>query len=153
MFKQGESYLLIEDSLKKVCSLFKGVLKDERKALVIWRNHPIKECEYQKSLDISTLWLTNINTSAVHLKPTEIEQLSYTIEKYMSENQGCAVMFCSIDYLISYNDFNEVLHLIQSIKDFAAEYSATFFVYVGKNTIDEKQEALLKQELNYDGEK
>ncbi|MBN2142427.1 DUF835 domain-containing protein [Candidatus Woesearchaeota archaeon] len=147
MFKHGESYLIFENNFDRVFAQFSELLNPKTKGLVVWRVHPQKEDAYIKGKDIRTKWITNINTSEAHLAPQDIEQLSYDLEHFMKDNFGGAVLLLCVEYLISFNSFQDVLHLIQTIHDFAAEYGCVFIVQVSKGTLEKQQENLLRQEL------
>jgi hypothetical protein len=148
----GNQYLIVDETSDKVCCIFKS-LAEKNKGLVVWRVHPHQCANYQNSNKITKIWLTNVDTAAIHLRPKELEQLCYDIEKFMNENKGSAVLLSSIEYLISFNSFAEILHLIQNLRDIAADNSITFIVYVGKKTLSVQEEELLKQELIFVGDK
>jgi hypothetical protein len=148
--KFGESYLLTNRSLDEAFDLFYDEADSDKKGLVIWRNHPKKISS--KNKNIKAIWITNISSESEHLQPHEIEQLSYNIEQFMSENEHSIVMLSSIEYLVSFNTFKEILHLIQTAKDLAAEHNVLFLTYIGTSTLDKQEENLLRQELIVVGE-
>lgn len=149
--KFGESYLITNRIFDDASELFYKEAGDDKKGLIIWRNHPKKT--NGKNKNIRTIWITNISSESEHLQPHEIEQLSYNIEQFMSENEHSVVLLSSIEYLVSFNTFKEILHLIQTAKDLAAEHNVLFLTYIGTSTLDIQEENLLRQELTVVGER
>ncbi|MBN1792716.1 DUF835 domain-containing protein [Candidatus Woesearchaeota archaeon] len=152
MFKSGESYLIIEKNDEKVLSLFSSTLSGDKKGMVVWRVHPQKEKEYFKGKNVTTKWVTNISTKEDHLSPHDLEQLSYDIECFMRNSFGGVILLLCVEYLISFNTFQDILHLVQTAHDFAAEYGCVLIVHVNEGTLDKQQESLLKQELTLVGD-
>jgi hypothetical protein len=155
MFKYGESYLIVENDFEKVFSVFAKLVSSDRKGMVVWRIHPQKDSPATKGLkgkQVKTKWITNISTKEEHLNPHELEQLSYDIEHFMEGSKGSVVVLFCIEYLISFNSFSDILHLVQTIKDYASEYGCIFMVHVGVGTLEKQQESLLRQELVFTGD-
>jgi hypothetical protein len=145
--KFGESYLISGVAFDSAYDLFVKQISNEHKGLLVWRTHPKKGMIDLKNKDIKTIWITNITTESEHLQPHEMEQLSYNIEKFMMQNKRSIVLLLSVEYLVSFNNFKDVLHLIQTLRDLAAEHEVLFLTYVGKDTLSRQEEGLLQQEL------
>jgi hypothetical protein len=145
--KFGESYLLVGESSDEAYDIFLKHVSGDKKGLLVWRTHPKKGLSELKGKDVKTIWITNISTESEHLQPHELEQLSYNIEKFMMQNKRSVVLMLSIEYLVSFNTFKDILHLIQTMRDLAAEHEVLFLAYVGKDTLSKQEEGWLKQEL------
>jgi len=152
MFKRGESYIIFENDIKKVFPVFLKLLSTEKKGMVIWRVHPCKQSEFFINGRVKAKWITNINTKEDHLSPHDLEQLSYDVEQFMKQNHDSTILLLGVEYLISFNSFQDILHLIQTIKDFTSEYGCIFIVHVSIGTLDHQQERLLLQELVFAGD-
>jgi len=149
--KCGESYLVIGKSIDEAYAIFSKFISEDKKGLIIGRDHPKKSIG-EKNKNIKSIWITNISSESEHLQPHELEQLSYNIEQFMAQNEKSAVFLLSVEYLVSFNSFKEILHIIQTTKDLAAEHNVMFLTYIGVNTLDSQEENLLRQELTVVGE-
>ena len=149
--KFGESYLLSGKDIDEAYALFFKMVSEDKKGLVIGRTHPKKGLS-EKNKNIKAIWITNISSESEHLQPHELEQLSYNIEQFMTQNEKSVIFLLSVEYLVSFNSFKEVLHIIQTTKDLAAEHNVMFLTYIGTNTLDTQEENLLRQELVVVGE-
>jgi hypothetical protein len=145
MFKTGSSYLIVGGNVKP---LFYSYCKSKsnRNALFVWRDHP-RELTLAQEKAANTIWITNIDTKEKHINPNDIEMISYFIENFIKKKQSSLVVLSCVEYLISYNLFNDVLHMIQTLKDLTADKGAILLIFVGKDTLEEQEENLLRNEL------
>ena len=151
MVKEGNSYLVLREKPAELFRELPGMI-GRSPVLLVGRDNPKKALAALRPLKVKNLWVTNIETKLPHVKPQEMEQLCYDIEKFMNENKGCAVILTATNYLITYTCFSDVLHMIQTLRDLASVNMTSVIVYVGCNTLDEKEENLLKQDLEMIGE-
>ena len=91
--------------------------------------------------------MTNVESAYESIRPQDIEQLSYLIEKFIKENKKSAVLIIGLEYIISYTSFEQAIHFIETIRDVALIHDCTFIVHIGKETMNKIQENLLEQEL------
>lgn len=150
MFTYGDSYLLVSKHPDECYELFKKQVNG-KKGLLITREPAHKVKDKLKTLSVTTIWLTNIVTDLHHVRPQDIEQLSYDIEKYMQKYNKSVVLLAGVEYLMSFTSFKEVLHLIQTIRDVAALYDVLLLISIGEKTFDETQLGILSQELKKAG--
>ena len=147
LLKFGESYLVSGSNIDEAYEIFLANVSTDKKGLLVWRNHAKKSMAELKGKDVKAIWITNISSELEHLQPHELEQLSYDIEKFMMQNKRSVVLLLSLEYLVSFNSFKDILHLVQTMRDLAAEHDVLFLAYVGVDTLSKQDEGLLKQEL------
>lgn len=93
------------------------------------------------------IWVSDIESNIEHIKPQNIEQLSFTTEKFVKNNQKPVVFLGSIEYLMSYNSFNKIFHMISNIKDYISLYQGILLVVMKENILSPQEQSLLSQEL------
>lgn len=150
MTEEKFAFLLRTKSAKEAYGFIDKYNKE--KHLIIISRDPASEIQkilHRKSYNI---WVTNIDTDIPHLKPYELEQMCYDIEKFITDMKDSIVLLCGTEYLISYNSFNQVYHMIHELKDLALVNKSILVVNIGNKTLMEKEENMLFQELSEIGD-
>lgn len=138
----GKSYLAKEEEKELIKKLLK---KAQGETLIISRNP--KSPQTGKNQKITNIWLTNIETEIKSIRPQDIEQLSFEIEKFIKNNKKSTVIVTGIEFIISYTSFEQTIHFIETIRDIAIIHDCTLIIHIGKDTLIKNQENLLEQEL------
>lgn len=146
MIKQSQSYLRITPRYEDFYEVGNGLIEN-KPALIISRD-PLKDTPYKDMKTVQYLWVSHIDEEKLkHYDPNNVEEIFYEIEHFVKKNQGGVILFAAIEYLISFNSFKEIFHLVQDVKDLVAVHNCSLVINIGINTLDQKEENLLKQEL------
>lgn len=142
----GEAFLVKENNKKKIFNNFNNRSADA-KVLVISREPPESLVKHFKT-HTHILWLTNTeNNESERIRPQELEQFSYIIERFIKSNRKSAILIMGVEFLISYTSFQQTIHLIQTIRDIVIVNDCTLIVNIGEGTLEAKEENLMKMEL------
>ncbi len=146
--KLKKTYLIKEVKPTLGFRLFVESINVGYKGLCISRMNPKTVISRYKMEDYPILWLSEMDTDK-SVEPTELEQLSYTILKYINENEQSIVLLDGLIYLINHNSFNTVLRFIQNIKDEVSIKKATMIVTLNPNALSEQELSILESELDW----
>ena len=144
ILKNGNSYIIEQESTYQSIDIFKKY--NENTILFISRENP-KKLLSKTNENKKIIWLTNITGFENTVKPNDIEQLGYDIEQFMQDKKNCTILLTGIEYLTEHTSFNQVLHIIQDLKDTASMHNSILIVIIGKKTFEDRQLNLLRQEL------
>lgn len=145
--KPGGSYLLEEQKNIKGSKFFLDQVNGGLFGLFVSRTVPQKLNGAFKKKNIQTVWVTDIKTEIEHIKPQHLEQICYTIESFVTKNSKSIVLFTGIEYLISFTSFNQVMHVIQNLRDITSVNNSILIFSVGVGTFSKQEQSLLEQEL------
>ncbi|MFH0875326.1 MAG: DUF835 domain-containing protein [archaeon] len=146
MLEKGKAYLLVSHSDNELCSNVKELAQNYESVLIVSRCPD--DCR-KKNTNYRQIWLTELDTTLEHIKPQNIEQICYEIEKFIVANKGRGnlVVIEGIEYLISYNAFKEIFHILNRLRDSALINNSILVVAIGNDTIPSHEENMLKQEF------
>ncbi len=143
--QKGNSYLMIDADYDEIMGLFKKLLKTGQDGLLITRQYPKKLITKYELDDVSVTWLSNVDREN-SISPKNLEKFSLNIEQFLAEKSGIIILD-GLDYLISNNDFRNILNLVQSLKDQVSINDALIIFTVNKKILGEGQMDMLRSEL------
>ncbi|UCE81545.1 MAG: isoleucine--tRNA ligase [Methanobacteriota archaeon] len=142
------SYLVEEDRPETSYKLFLGTLQKGMKGYCITRNYPAKIRTKFGIKDVPIIWLSNVGRDN-SIRPKDLEKLSLSLEKFLSQPDGGIVLLDGLEYLITNNNFITVLRLIQSLRDQVAINQSILLMAVNRSTLESHQLNLLEREVDY----
>lgn len=145
--KKGQSYLINEEKPKKSNEIFVNLVTHGVHGLYITRRPP-KEIRDEYGLKRTPIiWLTHEKISENHIDPTDIVELSHTIKEFIKKTTNGVVLLDGIEYLITQNEYKEILKFIQSLDDSIAISGSRLIIPIDSSTLTEQQFHLLKREM------
>jgi hypothetical protein len=144
--QEGESYLFSGETSDEAFKAFVDHALHGYKGLCITREKPESIAKRYRISKTSIFWLTNLR--GTEEKSTEtLTDVQLLIGSFLSENEKAVVLLDGLEYLISNNGFQPVYSFIQSKRSQIAQRKAIMIVPVNLETLDKKEQALLKREL------
>jgi membrane protein implicated in regulation of membrane protease activity len=136
----GTTYIVEE--MKSAQSLALFTKQSAGHGLAIIRNNP-----KQYSLpDAKVHWLTEVEGDG-NLHPTDLEEISYTINNYINNTKEAVVFVEGLEYLVNYNSFTKILHLFQVLKDNISLKQAILILPINPKTFEPQNLKLLEAEF------
>jgi multisubunit Na+/H+ antiporter MnhG subunit len=146
--KKGQSYLIDEERPIKSNEIFVNLVTHGAQGLYITRRFP-QEIRNAYNLKLTPIiWLTREKTEENHIDPTDLVELSYTIKEFIKKTSDGVILVDGLEYLITQNEYKEILKFVQSLKDSIATSLSRLIVPLDHSTLDEQQFHLLKREMN-----
>ena len=145
--KKGKSYLLKDETPDRALGLFHEMVTSGVPGLCITRTHPDTVREKYSLKDTPVLWLSTQQKYSPTLSPTDIGTIVHTIEEFMEQNEGSAVLIDGIDYLITNNGFDKILRVINDLKDITTIHKCTMLVHVTPPLLNEKEFSLFSRNM------
>jgi hypothetical protein len=145
--KVGHSYLIQEEKPEKATDVFVNLVTHGTQGLYITRRYP-KEVREAYNLKVTPIiWLTHEKTDEGHINPTDIVELSHTIKEFIKKTTDGVVLIDGLEYLITQNDYKDILKFIQSLTDSIAVSSSRLIIPIDPSSLDEQQFHLLKRDM------
>ena len=142
------SYLVEGDKPETAYDLFTSTLNKGIKGYCITRNYPDKIRSKFDLKDVPIVWLSDVGRDNA-IRPKDLEKLSLALEQFLSQADGGIVLLDGLEYLITNNNFNTVLRLIQSLRDQVAINKSILLMAVDRETLESHQLNLLEKEVDY----
>ncbi|MGB2581204.1 MAG: DUF835 domain-containing protein, partial [Thermoplasmata archaeon] len=142
------SYLVEGDEPETSYDLFISTLKKGIKGYCVTRNYPDKIRSKFDLKDVPIVWLSDVGKDNT-IRPKDLEKLSLSLEQFLSQADGGIVLLDGLEYLITNNNFNTVLRLIQSLRDQVAINKSILLMTVDRSTLEGHQLNLLEKEFDY----
>jgi len=79
------------------------------------------------------------------ISPTNLGILTNTLVRFVEENQDGVVLLDGLEYLISNNDFNKVLRVIDQVNDHISQSKSLMIIPVDPRAFSPKELALLER--------
>jgi hypothetical protein len=157
--ERGESYLIVDEvkNAPSTFNVFQKAVKQGLPGLCITRVFPPRAKEkYAETCtkEYQILWLSTTESSdgVASIKPGRFDhEMSKTIQTFLKDSKGI-VMLHGIEFLISNNDFPNILKFTQRIRDAASVSGGIFLIAVDPSTLDVIQYNNLKSEFTVYGE-
>jgi hypothetical protein len=147
ILKVGHSYLIQEEKPEKATDVFLNLVTHGTQGLYITRRYP-KEVRDAYNLKVTPIiWLTHEKTEEGHINPTDIVELSHTIKEFIKKTADGVVLIDGLEYLITQNDYKDILKFIQSLSDSIAVSSSRLIIPIDPSSLDEQQFHLLKRDM------
>lgn len=149
--KDGESYLIIDDVKRApiTFNLFLDAVEDGIPGLCFTRVFPSKIKEKFPDDDFPIFWLSSVDgAEGINtIKPRNFQdKISRIISAFLKSQHGI-FMIHGLEYLISNNEFKEVLNFIQQIRDTTSMNDGIFLLSVDPKAMDDKDFNSIKSEL------
>ena len=144
-FTEGNTYIVFEQKPNKSVKYFKDQVGPNKKGLYITRDNPNTIIEKLKTENVQICWLSRIEAEKI-TTVSGLHDLSILISNFLEENPKSAVFLDGIEYLISNNDFQRVLKLIQQVRDKVTTNNSQLFIAVNAQTLTEQEKNLIGRE-------
>jgi CBS domain-containing protein len=144
----GKTYLFLETKPEKSMRAFEDMVKHATPGLLITRDDPLfvrKKYGLEKT---PIIWLTNSSPTGEFIDPHNIVGLSLTINDYMINAEKSVVLLDGMSYLITQNQFDTILGLMQYLRDNSVKNNATLIIPLNPKTLEAKELELIKQEVD-----
>jgi hypothetical protein len=145
--ESGLMYIIEEDQPEKSVKLFLREKERGRDGLYITRSNPeyIKR-SYRLDDDTKITWLTTVKAASNVDSISGLQELSILISNFIDEHDKSVIHLDGLEYLISNNEFQMVLRLIQQVRDRVSTSESVVLVPVNSNALEQRQLTLLKRE-------
>ena len=145
--RKGHSYLIDEEKPVRSNEIFVNLVTHGAQGLYITRRYP-KDVREDYNLKLTPIiWLTREKTDESHVDPTDLVELSHTIKEFIKKTTDGVVFLDGVEYLITQNDYKEILKFIQSINDSIVTSNSRLIMPLDHSTVDEQQYHLLMREM------
>lgn len=146
----GRTYIVEESppdiSFDAFVNILSTVTEGSKKAvgLAVSRQHP--DLIRQKyGLEATPIFWLATRAGEDVISPTNLGILTDTLVRFVEENQDGVVLLDGIEYLISNNDFNKVLRVIDQVNDHISQSRSLMIVPVDPRAFSQKELALLER--------
>lgn len=141
------TFYLVEERLPEFSyEIFRTSILKNRPGMVITRDYP-PEIRRRFSLDDCEInWLTHL-VGENHINPTAIGLLLSRITGFIERTPKAVVLLDGVEYLISQNSYDRVLHFINQIRDMVVISDGTMIMPIDLRVVDEREQALLERNL------
>lgn len=143
----GYSFLIKEEIPDQAYDIFVDASKHGVPCLCVTREYPEKVKDRYGLKSVPFLWLSMDQEKSYARDPTNLALLYSDIKTFISENKKCMVLLSGVEYLISQNDFQKVLKLLQHLNDKIAVSDSILLMPVSPLTLPELQLKLLEKEM------
>ncbi|OGS42575.1 MAG: hypothetical protein A3K67_02295 [Euryarchaeota archaeon RBG_16_62_10] len=147
--KSGSSYLYTDKGVARAYEVFKRLLSEGRRGLVITRTHP-NRVQQLHGLDCPVMWIAKSTkpTGVMSLEPTRLMKIHSTVSDFIKANPGSAVLLDGLEYLITENGFGPVMKAIQLTNEEVAMTGSFLLVPVDPRTLETQQLGFLEREFS-----
>lgn len=152
--KSGSSYLFTDKGVVRAFEVFKKLVAEGRRGLVITRTHP-NRVQQLTGLDCPIMWIakaTKPTGGVMSLEPTRLMKIHSTISDFIKASPGAVVLLDGLEYLITENGFAPVMKAIQLTNEEVAMSGSFLLVPIDPRTFETQQLGLLEREFSLPGE-
>jgi hypothetical protein len=149
----GRSYVVEEsppdisfDAFVNIISTTTGDPPKKVVGMAISRQHPDLIRQKYGLEQTPVFWLATRAGQDV-ISPTNLGILTHTLIQFVEENPSGVILLDGLEYLISNNDFNKVLRIIDQINDHISQTRAVMIIPVDPRAFDQKELALLERNM------
>ncbi|MGQ9587715.1 MAG: DUF835 domain-containing protein [Thermoplasmata archaeon] len=150
VLKSGSSYLFTDRGVVRAFEVFKKLLAEGRRGLVITRTHPSR-VQQLHGLDCPIMWIAKSTKpigGVISLEPTRLMKIHSTVSDFIKANPGSAVLLDGLEYLITENGFGPVMKAIQLTNEEVAMSGSYLLVPVDPRTLETQQLGFLEREFS-----
>lgn len=151
--KPGRSYIVQEspshmsfDAFVNVISTSPGESQEKTVGVAVTRQHPELVREKYGLENTPVYWLATRAGDKV-ISPTNLGILAHTLVKFAEETSDGIILLDGIEYLVSNNDFNKVLRMVDQINDNITQSGCRMILPVDPRAFDQKELALLMRNM------
>jgi hypothetical protein len=152
--KSGSSYLFTDKGVGRAFEVFKRLLAEGKRGIVITRTHPGR-VQQVYSLDCPVMWIakaTKPTGGVIVLEPTRLMKIHSTVSDFIKANPGSVVLLDGLEYLITENGFATVMKAIQLTNEEVAMSGSYLLVPIDPRAFETQQLGLLEREFSIPGE-
>ena len=143
---KGKYYLVEERTPDISYELFTGAVSNGRPGLVITRDYPPEVQKRYALPDCTMSWLTHL-VGENHINPTALGLLLSRITNFVERSKSAIVILDGVEYLISQNSYDRILHFIHQIRDMTIISEGTMIMPMDSRVVNEKELAFLERNL------
>jgi len=154
VLKSGSSYLFTDKGVQRAFELFKRLLSEGKRGIVITRTHP-NRVQQVYSLDCPVMWIakaTKPTGGVIVLEPTRLMKIHSTVSDFIKANPGSVVLLDGLEYLITENGFATVMKAIQLTNEEVAMSGSYLLVPIDPRAFETQQLGLLEREFSIPGD-
>lgn len=146
----GRTYIVEEPSRKASFDLFVELTSSpspdgtKRVGLIVSRLHPDMIRQDYSVEDARIYWLAARAGDAV-ISPNTLGVLASTLARFADENPGAVMLLDGLEYLISNNDFDKVMRMIDQVSDHVSQSRSNLIVPVDKRALSARELATLER--------
>ena len=144
--RKGFSYLVRERENQESVHLLKDYVTHGYFGLAITRTQPSVIREDYGLHTTPILWMTKTQTDEKTVKPNDLKRLESIIKDFI-RNKGDFILIQRLDYLVTQNDFDSVLSMLQDVSDVVKTSNSILVIALDTSTLTRQQQSLLIQEL------
>ena len=148
--REGSSCIVKESRFERSLDVFLNLVEG-RKGICITRINPKSIKAILDRPDMQVFWLTSAEKRGEKeygfISPTDLVTLASTILSFISENENSVVLLQGVEYLISQNNFNVILKMIQKVNDSVVLRQSIFLVSLNPSGMDKREYSNLLKEM------
>ena len=151
--RPGRSYIVQEspphmsfDAFVNLVSTSPSGGKGKTVGLAVTRQHPDLVREKYGLEDTPVYWLATRAGDKV-ISPTNLGILTNMLVKFAEETADGIILLDGIEYLVSNNDFNRVLRMVDQVNDNITQSGCRLVLPVDPRAFDQKELALLLRNM------
>lgn len=142
--KPNTIYYFKEDKPNQTFECFVDQVMHGKEGLCITRSYPDLVRKTYGLARTPIIWLTQTPTEKFkYIKPTSLVQLENVLEEFMKESKENIIMLDGVEYLITQNNFSEVLKFFQTLFEKVSIMDAILVLPLNHTTMDSKEFNLL----------
>ncbi|MGM0509650.1 MAG: class I tRNA ligase family protein [Thermoplasmatota archaeon] len=145
-FFKSTTYLITEESEDDSMQFFKDILESGMNGMLVTRQYPKKVKKIHGLEDVSVIWLSSVDRENA-VSPKNLEKFSLSTEDFLKNKEGVILLY-GLQYLIDNNDFDTVLHIIQSLKDQIAVSESILMISINPKMMEEEDLEVLETEVD-----
>lgn len=143
----GHSYIFLTDKSERTFEIFATYVKEGYHGLCISRYFPMKIRKRYGLEKTPMLWLSHTDSEESHLDPSNLGVLTNILRDFFNKTERGIVLLEGLEYLIIQNGFDTVLRFIQYLNEHVVTNQVILLIPFNKESIETKELALLKSEL------
>jgi two-component system cell cycle response regulator len=149
---EGRSYVIEESPPDISFDAFANIVStpdDKGKktvGMMVTRQHP--DLVRQKyGLEQTPIYWLATRTGEDIISPTNLGILTHTMVKFVEEHPNGVILLDGIEYLVSNNDFNKVLRVLDQVNDHISQGGSRMILPVDPRAFEQKELALLERNM------
>ncbi|MDI6855276.1 MAG: DUF835 domain-containing protein [Candidatus Thermoplasmatota archaeon] len=144
--EEGHSYIIKEKKPRRIFEILQNFVSLGYRALCVTRIYYEEIREKYKLGKTDIFWLSKEERENC-LSPTDLGRLAHTIIEFFKHTKDSICALEGLEYLITHNDFEKVLRLVDDLSEKTALSKSRLILSVTPETLEEKQLALLERNL------
>jgi len=144
----GGRFFLIEERTPDFSyEVFNNAMTEGKTGLIFTRDYPdeVKK-KYGLEGSFQIMWLTHL-VGENNYNPTSLGLILSKITSFLDYCKGGVVVFDGIEYMISQNTFERILHFVHQVRDMVIMAHGTLIMPFDPRVLEVKQTALLERNL------